>query len=186
MATRSTTRALTSSVIGLALVLAVAAPVAATQYERERYSWAADGSYECGEDNWIDWQAEGSGVFSLRAGTGPDEGAFFGHDNYHWDSIDTRRSDGLALLASGDGDFKETRATRIDGGVFQFWAVNAGTYVVRDGDGKVLARDRGSFSESIIFDTLGDDVPGGVFIEQVSFRVNGPHSGGIDYCEYFG
>jgi hypothetical protein len=65
--------------------------------------------------------------------------------------------------------------------------LNAGAYTVKDGDGNVLVRDRGSFSESIVFDTLGDDTPGGIFIEQVSFRANGLHPGGdFDYCEYFG
>jgi hypothetical protein len=170
------------------LVALTIAPASAAQYSRERYSWSDSGSYECGEGNWIDWHAEGQGSFSIRAGTGKDAGAFFAHDNYEWHAVDTRRSDGTALHFSGNGNFIETRAVRIEGSIFQFWAVEAGQpFVVRDGDGNVLVRDRGSVHQSIIFDTLGDGTPGGEFIEEVFVHLNGPHPGWeFDSCEYFG
>jgi hypothetical protein len=44
-------------------------------------------------------------------------------------------------------------------------------------------RDRGVIRQVIEFDTLGDDVPGGAFISDVSFSVSGPHPGlDFDLC----
>ena len=83
---------------------------------------------------------------------------------------------------------KETKAVRVSGTVFQFTSVEAGQpFYVRDGDGNLILRDRGSIRQVIEFDTLGDATPGGVFITDVSFRANGPHPGfEFDSCSIFG
>lgn len=187
MVGRSFGRALAAGLAILVLLIAVG-PAAAVQYSSERYTWDDSGSYECGPGNWVDWKAEGGGRFSIRTGTGKADGAFFAHDNYAWHAVDTRRSDGLSLFFSGQGNFKETKATRVAGTIFAFTAVDAGQpFVVRDADGNVLLRDRGSIRETIVFDTLGDDTPGGDFIESISFRANGPHPGlDFDSCSIFG
>ena len=39
----------------------------------------------------------------------------------------------------------------------------------------MVLRDRGSVRETYLFDTEGDDVPGGIFLEQLSLRLSGPH-----------
>ena len=175
-------------ILGALLALAAAVPVSARQYSYEAYEWSDSGSYECGTGNWIDWSAEGSGVLTIRTGTGKDENAFFAHDRFQWHSTDVRRSDGLALHFSGRANFIETKATRVEGSIFEFTAVEAGQpFVVRDDDGNVLVRDRGTIRQTILFDTLGDATPGGIFIEDVSFRANGPHPGfEFDACDYFG
>lgn len=181
-------RAQAALLLGVLLALSAALPVSARQYSYEAYEWTEEGSYECGEGNWIDWSAAGSGILTIRTGTGKDEGAFFAHDRFEWHSTDVRRSDGLALHFRGFGNFVETKAVRVDGSVFQFTAVEAGQpFSVRDDDGNLLVRDRGSIRQSILFDTLGDAMPGGIFIEDVSFRANGPHPGfEFDPCTYFG
>jgi len=44
-------------------------------------------------------------------------------------------------------------------------------------------RDRGVVRQVIQFDTLGDDVPGGEFVADVSITLNGPHPGfTFDIC----
>jgi hypothetical protein len=45
-----------------------------------------------------------------------------------------------------------------------------------------VARDRGSGRFHILFDTEGDDVPGGIFIEEFPPAVHGPHPGFDDFC----
>ena len=46
-----------------------------------------------------------------------------------------------------------------------------------------MLRDRGVIRQVIEFDTLGDDMPGGAFITDVSFSVSGPHPGlAFDPC----
>ena len=41
----------------------------------------------------------------------------------------------------------------------------------------VLVRDRGAIRETYLFDTEGDDTPGGIFLELLEERVSGPHPG---------
>ena len=91
--------------------------------------------------------------------------AFFAHDNY-WYRETHVSEDGRTLTISGNGNFKETKAVRVEGSVFTFTSINAGQlFTVRDTDGNVVFRDRGVVSETILFDTLGDGEPGGTFID---------------------
>ena len=41
--------------------------------------------------------------------------------------------------------------------------------------GKVVSRDRGVLRETYLFDTLGDDTPGGLNLELLGLRVSRPH-----------
>jgi hypothetical protein len=173
--------------IGLSamLLLLLVAPAAARQYSSEPYTWSDSGAYECGDGNWVDWAAEGTGTLAIRAGTGEQAGAFFAHDSYQWHSTDVRRSDGLTLHFGGHGTTQETKAARVSGTVFEFTSVDAGQSWVKAADGSVIARTSGSIRETIRFDTLGDDEPGGDFITSVSVRANGRHTD-FDACSIFG
>ena len=63
----------------------------------------------------------------------------------------------------------ETKATHVSGTIFEFTSVNAGQpFVVRDSDGNLILRDRGVIRQVIQVDTLGDVVPGGAFVADVS------------------
>ena len=46
---------------------------------------------------------------------------------------------------------------------------------IRDMTGQVVSRDRGVIRETFLFDTHGDDTPGGEFGERLSVQVSGPH-----------
>ena len=76
----------------------------------------------------------------------------------------------------------------MDGTIFTFSSVLAGQpFKVTDEDGRVLLRDRGVIRETILFDTLGDDMPGGTFIDSVEFSVSGPQPGLLfDPCSLLG
>lgn len=178
MGVRSRRRAAAALVFSAVLVLLTVGPASATLYSREWYSGTDSFSYECGAGNWIDVQAEFSGLLILRQGTGADRNAFFAHNNYSWSEVHTNRDTGKWIALSGDGLFQETRATRVSGSIFTFSSVNAGqVFVVRDSDSNVILRDRGAIKETILFDTLGDATPGGTFISSVEFSVAGPHPG---------
>jgi hypothetical protein len=43
--------------------------------------------------------------------------------------------------------------------------------------GAVVLRNRGVIRTTILFDTLGDDTPGGVTLEELDVSVAGPHPG---------
>ena len=120
----------------------------------------------------------------LRVGKGDLATAFFLHDNYSYLETWTRRDTGEWITLGANGVFNETKATPVEGTIFEFTSVNAGQpFTVWDSDGNVVVRDRGVVREVLQFDTLGDDVPGGEFITGVSFTLHGPHPGfELDLC----
>jgi hypothetical protein len=173
------------AVVGaVVLVFTMTLSASAAMYTQERYSDTDAFSYDdCGSV--VDVSVEFGGIFQIRTGTGDDTNAFFAHDNYWYRETHVRRSDGKTVVISGNGNFKETKATRVEGSIFTFTSINAGQlFTVRDSDGRVLLRDRGSITETILFDTTGDDVPGGVFIDIVSTTFQGKFpSFDSDFCE---
>ena len=80
---------------------------------------------------------------SRSDGTADDASAFFAHDNYWYRETHVRESDGETIVVSGNGNFIESQAVRMDGSIFTFTSVNAGQlFTVRDSDGRVVLRDR--------------------------------------------
>jgi hypothetical protein len=167
-------------------LLTVVGPASATTIERERYAEDFSFTYECGT---VEISVEGhvDGIVHYRVGKGGFATAFFAHDNFSFSEVHTN-PDGESLTISGNGLFQETRAVALGDNRFAFSSRLAGQpLIVRDADGNLVVRDRGVIRETIIFDTLGDGTPGGIFIEGVSFEVAGPHDGlGFDTCDILG
>lgn len=181
-------RRLVIAVAAAAAALAtVAAPASATVIPREHYSDDYGFSFnDCGF--WIDVSGHVDGDVQLRVGSGDLQSAFFVHDRATYSETWTRRDTGDFLTVSGHSLFHETHATHVEGTVFTFSSINSGQpFVVRDSSGALVLRDRGVLKETILFDTLGDNMPGGTFIRQVSFSVAGPHPGlEFDPCALLG
>lgn len=174
-------RSLLAVVGAAAIVLTMALPASAAIFFRERYAGSDAFSYsDCGFD--VDVTVEYGGRFQIRTGTGADASAFFAHDNY-WFRETHVRGDGKTVFLSGSGNFVETKATRVEGSVFTFTSVNAGQlFTARDSDGNVLFRDRGAIVETILFDTLGDDEPGGEFLEILDTTFHGQFPSVEGFC----
>ena len=138
--------------------------MSATVIFKEHYSDDYAFSYDCGGTT-IEVTGHDDGVAHIRVGKGDFETAFFAHDNYSYTETHTN-PDGDFLVITGNALFQETRATHVAGTVFTFSSVVSGQpFTVFDSNGKVLVRDRGSIRETILFDTLGDNMPGGTFID---------------------
>jgi hypothetical protein len=174
-------RTVSAFAAALLTLAAAAAPVSATTFERDRYSFDYSFSFaDCGF--WIDVSGHTQGAFHTRVGKGELTSAFFAHDNFEYAETWTRRDTGDFFTVTGNGLFQETRALHIEGTIFQFSSVNAGQpFTVRDSEGMIILRDRGVVKETILFDTLGDGTPGGEFISQVSFSIAGPHPGFVEF-----
>src|SRR5919108_5455924 len=151
------------------------APAGATVVERGHYSDSYSFSYDdCG----FDVLAEGtaSGHFRIRAGKGKRDTAFFLNDNFSYTETHTNADTGAFLTITGNAVFNEIKATRLEGNIFEFEAVEAGQpFAVYDSAGNLVLRDRGAIHHHSLFDTLGDDVPGGEFVEDLDADVHGPH-----------
>ena len=168
--------------LGLPLALAAAALAAApaaqaTTFERIRLDAApyASEDLRCG----IDVQVEGaaSGIINLRVGKGDKATAFFEHDVIAYRETWTA-ANGRSVTVSGKASFNDVKAVPLGDNLFRFTLVEAGQpFRLVDSQGDLLIRDRGSLRFTIVFDTLGDDTPGGIVVEELEPRVRGPHPG---------
>ena len=116
--------------------------------------------------------------YRIRQGKGKTASAFFLHDRFSYREVHTNLLTGRSFVVRGNGLFNEIRARRVSGNVFEFTAIEAGQpFVMEDSAGNVVLRDRGVIRYRILFDTLGDNVPGGELIHEFEPSVHGPHPG---------
>ena len=119
-----------------------------------------------------------SGVTHVRVGKGDLDSAFFLLLRIQTTETITNPANGKFFVIEGTTLLHDTKATPVGGSMFRFTSVEAGQpFVLKDMAGAVLLRDRGVIRTTILFDTLGDDTPGGVTLEEIDVRVAGPHPG---------
>jgi len=176
--------AIRTCAVAAAAALVTGAPAGATIFERDIYTNDYAFSYdECGFP--VDVAGSVELRFRVRTGTGPDAGAFFLHNRYSFTETHTNPETGEFLTVEMQGLYNEVKATRISGSVFEFAAVDAGQpFSLYDSDGNLVLGDRGSVRLRVVFDTLGDDEPGGEIVAEFEPTLHGPHpSAGGDFCE---
>jgi hypothetical protein len=164
------------------MTVVLAAPAPATVVDQGRFVDEPYGfSYDCGFP--IEVSGVATGNFRLREGKGDDASAFFSLDRTTFREIHTNPQTGAWFSVSGHFASNETTARRVDGSLFEFRSVKAGQpAVIEDASGNVVARDRGVIRSTILFDTGGDDVPGGTFVELLDLDLNGPHTSFDNRC----
>ena len=187
MHTTRATRRLISAVSAVAALVICALPTeASAEMLIINEPWSVDegGQFtDCGPT--INWTVHIDGQTSIRTGKGKDASAFFAREQSTGHEVWTDAVTGDVLLVIDWRDqIHDVKATRLNGSVFQFTTTQVGQpFTVRDGDGNLLVHDRGLIAFTYTFDTLGDDVPGGVFVDEVDVRIAGPHPGfDLDLC----
>ena len=129
-------------------------------------------AYDCGFP--IEVSGVASGNFRLREGKGDDATAFFSLDRITFSERHTNAQTGEWFTLSGHFANNEVGATRIEGSLFEFRSIKAGPVVtIEDSDGNPVARDVGNLRRTILFDTGGDQEPGGEFVDLVDLRLAG-------------
>jgi hypothetical protein len=168
-------RRIVTGLVAVALLAAlVAAPAQATVRERIRSESEWSFTEDCGFP--VRVTGSGSELIIIREGKNKDEGAFPVLDRFSysetWTNLETRQW----FVIRGHVLFNEVEATHVEGSIFEFRFVEAGQpFVVEDSDGNVVERNNGSVHGTYLFDTQGDDQPGGEWIADLDFRVAGPH-----------
>ncbi len=158
-----------------ALTAIAAAPAQATVVEKghlvdEPYGFG----YDCGFP--VEVTGVASGNFRLREGRGDDATAFFSLDRVSYREVHTNAQTGEWFSVTGRFANNEVGATRVEGSLFEFRIIKAGPVaVIEDSDGNLVSRDRGVIRSTILFDTGGDQVPGGDFVDLVDLQLAGPH-----------
>jgi hypothetical protein len=119
-----------------------------------------------------------SGSFRLRLDKASDGQAFFQRLNFQYHDTFTNPLNGRSLSAEGKSLENELKATHVEGNIYEFTTIEAGQpFVIRDGAGNVVLRDRGVIRHRILFDTLGDSAPGGITLDDQIIGIGGPHPG---------
>jgi len=159
------------------LTMALAIPAAGAIFERGTFTDTGTDAYTCGDVE-FSVSFEASGRFHLRTGKGDRDDFFFQHVNLSFHEVHTNLDTGETLTVSGRLLDQEIRATRVEGTVFEATRIFAGQpFTVRDSDGNLLLREAGVVVVTGLFDTLGDDVPGGVFLGETNVELHGQHPG---------
>ena len=175
----------TAGVLALA-VLALAPSAHAEVILHEKFAGSFSDDFElCGIP--VHNEFEFRGVTHLRVGKGDLDSAFFLLLRIRTTETITNPANGDFLVIEGNNLLHDTKATSVGGSVFRFTSIEAGQpFVLRDMTGGVLLRDRGVIRTTVLFDTLGDDTPGGVTLEELDVSVAGPHPGFFmdddDFC----
>jgi len=160
------------------------APASATVVDKGRYAEDfAFGYTDCGFP--VDVVGHVAASYRIREGTGADDSAYFLRETFSLREIHTNSDTGKWLVLYGTGVFNEIGATRVEGSIFEFTSIDAGQpFVIENSAGEVVLRDRGLLRKRVLFDTGGDNEPGGTEIGFVGFDVAGPHPGLFaDFCQ---
>lgn len=172
-------------VLALATALIVGvSPAGAQIFEKGRFSEPISFTYDdCGFP--VSVEGTEQGRYRIRQGKGKTASAFFLQVTASYREVHTNTDTGEWFVVRAHRVFNEVKATRVEGTIFKFVAIEAGQpFVVENSAGKVVMRDRGVIRYTILFDTTGDDVPGGVEVEFLGADVRGPHPGfDADFCE---
>ena len=164
----------TPAVLAMLGVMVAAVPAQATIFDKGHFSFQ-DSVEEnlCGIAVRHDITA--SGHFRDRTGKGDFDQAFFSQVTLQVTDTFTNLATGASFSIESNIIDKDVKATPLGGNVFEFRFQEAGRNVVRDMDGNVVLQDTGVFRTTIVFDTLGDSMPGGVVLDETLDRVSGPH-----------
>jgi hypothetical protein len=167
------------------MVFALAAVSAgATIFEKARFTDEFSFAYDdCGFP--VEVEGTATGQYRIRTGKRRTESAFFFRSTSSFREVHTNTETGEWFVVRGHSVFNEVKGTRVEGTIFKFVAIEAGQpFVVENSAGEVVLRDRGVIRFTTLFDTLGDDVPGGVEVAFLGADVRGPHPGfDADFCE---
>jgi hypothetical protein len=156
----------------------LAASFAASAQATVREKLRSEPEWSFTEDCGFPVEVTGSGTEQLiiREGKNKDRGAFPIAFRFSYSETWTNPATGAWFVVRGHLHFNEVEATHVEGSIFLFRFVEAGQpFVVEDSDGNVVARNNGSAHGTFLFDTLGDDQPGGEWLADLDFRVAGPH-----------
>src|SRR5215207_6522387 len=164
------TLAIAAIVTSVAAAAAPAAVVEKGRFVDEPYGFA----YDCGFP--VEVTGVASGNFRLREGSGDDATAYFSLDRISFHEVHTNPETGAWFSLDGHFANNEVSATRVEGSLFTFKIVKAGQVaVIKDADGNLVTSDRGAMRRTILFDTGGDQDPGGDFVDLVDLHLAGPH-----------
>ena len=163
-------------VLATMVVLVGAVPAHATVFNKGHFTFEESVEEDlCGIAVRRDTVA--GGHFRNRTGKGDLDQAFFGQASFEFTDTFTNLATGTSFSIEGRITSMDVKASPLGDNVFNFTSRDSGTTVVRDMDGNVVLREAGAIWTIVVFDTLGDSMPGGEVLDETVVRVSGPHPG---------
>ena len=162
-----------------AAIAAAAAPAGAAVVDRGNFAGETYGfGYSCGFP--MEVAGEASGNYRLRDGG---DGTFLSLDRIAFREVHTNTDTGEWFTISGRFASNETGARAVGGSLYEVRIVKAGQVaVITDSDGAVAGRDRGAVRRTVLFDTGGDQEPGGEVVDLLDLDLAGPHDSLGNLC----
>jgi hypothetical protein len=177
---RTVAASLIAMVATLMTCTSASAKVIGHQHYSDTYSFSYD---DCGFP--VDATGQVSGQELLRVLPGGQ--AFLDLNRQTFREVHTNVETGKWFVVRGNSLYHEIRGTQVEGNIYEFTSIEAGQpFVIEDSSGNVVVRDSGMIRQTFLFDTLGDGVPGGEFLGDISIVVHGPHPGFADdfpFCQ---
>jgi len=166
------------TVVVAAALLAASLAASAQATLRDKYvdeaTWAF--TEDCGFP--VEVTGTATAMYIVREGKNGDDGAFPVLNRLTYGERWTNPATGEWFVVRGHLLFNEVEATHVAGTIFEFRFVEAGqALVVEDSSGALVERNTGALHVRYLFDTHGDDEPGGDWVADVDLRVAGPHPG---------
>jgi hypothetical protein len=173
-----TTRNLTAGLLAAGLLLGTAPAALAGMVEREQWSFSESFTDDfCGLD--AEFEVEAHGQYMIRADK-PGSSAFLFSNVFEWRDVITNPETGAWIVIRGRENHREVKATHVEGDIYRFRVQLAGQhFVIENSDGEVVYRNRGLLVFDQLFDTLGDDEPGGEELSWELVEMRG-HPGYLD------
>jgi hypothetical protein len=184
--TVNATKVLTRLAVGACAILALTATAAQAVQPYDHFHYDDSDSFtteNCGIE--VSVQIRSTGVFTLWPVKDSDGQAYRGLNNYEDTEHVTNPATGQQLVIHANGVQNINSVRHVEGDIWEFDFVDAGTYTMYDADGTVLLRDRGLVKTRALIDTLGDGQPGGEFISDEPLLIAGPHSTDDAFCTAF-
>jgi hypothetical protein len=158
---RSSARTGLSAALALPVALSVGATGAGAGQPVVQTPFSGSGSYVeshfCGVTVQVNWTETGTTVVRPVKDSGGQ--AYYGHATFHLTEVISTAAGFVTIVTRKV--FHEQRATHLQGDVWRFEWLDAGTFSVYDASGKVLLRASGAIKAAQELDTFGDGAPGG-------------------------
>jgi len=173
-------------VLAVGVLLAfVAAPAQATVVNRGTFAGSDTGVADelCGIALVRD--STFSGSFRDRVDKASGGQAFLERFNLVATDVFTNPATGRSLTFETHELINELTATLVSGNVYEFTSIEAGQpFTLRDSSGSIVLRDVGVLRHRVLFDTLGDGMPGGITLDDQIVRVGGLTGGNVSDEEF--
>lgn len=122
-------------------------------------------------------------VYKLRTIVDNGDRQWLFQGNSHVTETFTNPVNGRWFTLKSNVNHRETDGHHVSGTIWEFSTMGSGaSFTVIDANGRVVYRDSGTYRTTFLFDTVGDDQPGGELLSEELTDLNGRFAD-IDWCD---